>query len=183
MTDQAKPLILSLFESWNETERRQSLLAMDLDRKVELAGALIAAGWTPRDLRAAGWTPSDLRAAGWTPSDMETVELSCKEDVQAKARKMRREEAAFVIQQLRIGMMLGSDYGKVDRCGCFLGSAARAAGKSISQFCKDSGIEQDGSSPAEQWFINVRIGDTPENCYAAEKGVEWLEEVLAESES
>ena len=143
------------------------------------ASALLSASYSASDLLSAGYSASALRRAGYSASDVLSLETSCKEDVQAKAKKMDRDEAAFVAQQLRLGLLDGSTYGAVDSCGCFLGTAARAAGKTVSEYCQFHGIKKDGSSPAEKWFMDVSIGDTPENNYAAQKGVEWIEEVLA----
>jgi hypothetical protein len=114
-------------------------------------------------------------------TDLESIEATCKSDIQEKARKMGPREAAFVSQQLKLGLLDGSTYGTVKGCGCFLGSAARAAQMSVEEFCAEHGITQDGSSPAEQWFMGVLVGDCPENSYGAQKGVEWIEEVLAEA--
>ncbi|MFZ1005313.1 MAG: hypothetical protein WAN65_00645, partial [Candidatus Sulfotelmatobacter sp.] len=142
--------------------------------------ALRAAGWTPSALSAAGWTPSALRAAGWTPSDLEKISESFEADIKAKAKKMGAEESAFIIETLNRGLMNGSDYGTLDSCGCFLGTAAKKAGKSVDEYCRLHKIKKDGSSPAEQWFMVVRVGDTPENNFAAEMGVKWISEAIAQ---
>jgi hypothetical protein len=148
----------------------------------------VEAGWTARDFVKAGLTARDFVEAGWIARDFveagwteESMESPYEKDIKAKAIKMGRGEAEGVVATIRRGLMDGSSYGTLETCGCFLGSAAKKAGKTVEQFCAERGIVKDGSSPAEEWFMAVCVGDTPENNYAAKKGVEWIEEAFAES--
>ena len=93
---------------------------------------------------------------------------------------MGRDESKYVIETLRKGLMNGSEYGTIESCGCLLGTAAKRAGKSVEDYCKLRGIKKDSASPAEQWFMAVGIGDTPENSYAAEMGSKWIKEAISE---
>jgi hypothetical protein len=92
---------------------------------------------------------------------------------------MGKEEAGFVLRQIKFGLLKGDSYGTLKSCGCFLGSAAKNAGLTVEAYCKKTGIKQNGDSPAELWFLAINIGDVPENNYASKKAAEWIEEVLA----
>ncbi len=190
--------IIDLWNKWNDTERKEAISAMGLVRKIELTSALLSAGFTASALLSAGFSASEVRSAGFSASALRSAGFSASEvlsagftasevpekfsaDIKEKARKMGREESEFVVYQLKMGLMNGSAYGSIKECGCLLGSAAKKAGMSVESYCSLRGIKKDGSSPAEQWFLAVSVGDTPENNYAAEMGVKWIEEVLAES--
>ena len=170
--------IRELYESWNDDQKKQALLSMPKYRISELGAAMMAAGWSPSAMMAAGWSPSDMRAAGWSPLGEENYEADIKE----KATKMGKEESKFVIDTIRAGLMDGNNYGSANSCGCYLGTAAKAANLSVEEFCNLHKIVKDYRSPAEQWFMSVSVGDTPENNYAAKMGVAWIEQAIAEME-
>ncbi len=174
--------IYELYQTWTDDEKKQALAAMTPTRRAELLAALRSAGFTASALRSAGFTASALLSAGFTASEVLSAgnpELTAKTDIQEKAKKMGVAESRFVVDQLKRGLLEGQSYGTVQSCGCFLGTAAKKAGMGVTEFCQKIGIEKSSSSPAEQWFLDVRIGDTPENSHAAKMGVEWIEEVLA----
>jgi len=140
--------------------------------------ALRSAGYSASALLSAGYSASALRSAGYSASDLEKKEVTAKKDIQEKAKKMGREESDFVLSAIKKGLLKGDSYGSLEKCGCFLGSAAKKAGKSVDEYCKLKGIVKNQASAAEQWFMAIDLGDTPENNYAAKKAAEWIEEVF-----
>ncbi len=202
--------IVEIYKNWTEEERKQAIISMPVYRQAELASEVraagysasevlsagystsalraagysasevLSAGYSAPEVRAAGYSASALRSAGYSASALRDTELSSERDIKNKCKKMGREESQFVCDTLYRGLMDGRQYGSIESCGCFLGSAAKKARLSVDDFCKKLGIKKNADSPAEKWFMGVSVGDTPENNYAAKKGVEWIEEAIKE---
>jgi hypothetical protein len=76
------------------------------------------------------------------------------------------------------GKINGSTYSD-GKCGCLCGTIgivhAGAAGEDVvNQAIEDLGIKPDGSRPAEQWIIAVRLGDKPLD--VTDESIDWKEQ-------
>lgn len=83
-------------------------------------------------------------------------------------------EASIVLEALKTGRIDGQMYNNA-KCGCLIGTIARAQGKSY----KDVGARASGLRPIESFFLNIRPGSTPENNQFSALVVLWIEEWLS----
>jgi hypothetical protein len=79
-----------------------------------------------------------------------------------------QSEIPGLIKSIKEGKIDGSVY--LGECACLMGTIANIKDCYVNELPKDS------SSPAEQWFLMIKPGDTPENNFAAKKALEWIEE-------
>jgi hypothetical protein len=84
------------------------------------------------------------------------------------------KEIVAVRSALVEGRVNGSVYSGA--CSCLVGTIATARGVEYREL--GSGIEPNSSRPAEQWFMQIKEGDTPENSSAVKLTVEWVDEFL-----
>ena len=82
-----------------------------------------------------------------------------------------RMEAAGVLSALKAGKVNGSTYS--GECACLVGTIANVRG------CNVGALNADSSRPAEQWFLMIQPGDTPENSSACADAAKWCEEWLS----
>ena len=72
--------------------------------------------------------------------------------------------------------------GKVDgscyqgECACLLGTIANI--RHCDYDAIGNGISPDSSRPAEQWFMSIKKGDTPETNNISKITVEWIDEFV-----
>jgi hypothetical protein len=80
-------------------------------------------------------------------------------------------EAQGVLDALRAGTVDGTVY--EGQCACLVGTIAKVRG------CDVDTLEQDSSRPAEQWFMQILPGMTPETAPVVQQTAEWVEQWIA----
>ncbi|MFM9928181.1 pentapeptide repeat-containing protein [Variovorax sp. H27-G14] len=83
-------------------------------------------------------------------------------------------EIAGVRAALVEGRVDGSTYS--GECACLVGTIANVRQADYSEL--GNGLKPSSSRPAEQWFMGIRKGDTPETNQASKLAVEWLDELV-----
>ena len=80
------------------------------------------------------------------------------------------------IQGLRLALIEGRVDGSTYEgpCACLVGTIANVRNANY----QDIGIKPDSSRPAEQWFMYIKKGDTPETNQISRITVEWLDEFV-----
>ena len=84
------------------------------------------------------------------------------------------KEIAGLREYLLAGKVNGSCY--EGECACLLGTIANLRHCNYLEI--GSGISPNSSRPAEQWFMSIKKGDTPENNQISKITVEWIDEFL-----
>jgi len=79
-------------------------------------------------------------------------------------------EVAGLLAALKEGRVDGSVY--EGECACLVGTIAKVRGCNY----RDLGIRPDSGRPAEQWFMLIRPGHTPEKSAVTRLTVQWVEE-------
>ena len=80
-------------------------------------------------------------------------------------------EAEGVKKALVEGRVNGSTYS--GECACLIGTISNI------KKCKVEELEKDSNRPAEQWFLGINEGDTPETNTRSKIAVQWIDEWLA----
>ncbi len=85
-------------------------------------------------------------------------------------------------ETLIAGKVDGSTY--TGECACLAGTIAnhrKIEGMASGFEIKDNGLAfiADSSSPREQWFMNIRKGDTPKTNSCAKIALEWIDEAIS----
>ena len=78
-------------------------------------------------------------------------------------------EVPNIIKSIKEGKIDGSAY--EGDCCCLCGTLEKGLKSELDI--------RDASSPAEQWFSMISEGDTPDNNFASQKALEWIEEFYA----
>jgi uncharacterized protein YjbI with pentapeptide repeats len=143
-------------------------------RDADLSDAdLSGADLSGADLSGADLRDADLRDADLSDADLSDADLS---DIRVDffdvlLRATSNGELPGLIAALKEGRVDGSQY--EGACACLIGTIANV------KHCKYNAIPNltpDASRPAEQFFVNIRKGDTPETNQCAKLAVEWAEE-------
>ena len=144
--------------------RRADLRGADL-RGADLSGANLSGA----DLRGADLSGADLSGA-----DLRRANLSYFKsdffDVLFRAPK----EISGLREYLLAGKVDGSCY--QGECACLLGTIANI--RHCDYDAIGNGISPDSSRPAEQWFMSIKKGDTPETNNISKITVEWIDEFV-----
>ena len=80
------------------------------------------------------------------------------------------------------GLVLALEAGRVDgsvyegECACLVGTIANVRGCKYSEI---PGLEPNSGRPAEQWFMGIRKGDTPDKSAVVKLTMSWIEEFVA----
>jgi hypothetical protein len=82
-------------------------------------------------------------------------------------------EIAGVRAALVEGRVDGSTYS--GECACLVGTIANVRQADYSEL--GNNLNPDSGRPAEQWFMGIRKGDTPETNQQSKLAVEWLDEL------
>jgi hypothetical protein len=117
------------------------------------------------NLRGANLRGANLRGANLRGADLAFF----RDDVYAVLSSAPREAAA-VLAALRAGAVDGSSY--QGQCACLVGTIAKA------QHCDYQHVPDltpNARRPAEQWFVQIRPGDTPETSEACKQAAIWVE--------
>jgi hypothetical protein len=149
-------------------------------RDADLTGAVLRGA----DLRGAVLTGAVLRDADLTGAVLRGADLRGADLTGAVLREQRADlfdvlisaphEVPALREALLAGKIDGSTYS--GECCCLVGTIARARGCSAYSLPE---LKPDASRPAEQWFTNIRPGDTPENSSVARITLEWIDRFLA----
>jgi uncharacterized protein YjbI with pentapeptide repeats len=168
--------------------RGADLRGADL-RRADLRGAnLRDADLRDADLRGADLRDADLSGADLRGADLSGAVLrgavgisSYYQSVRADVRAVldaAPDEAAGVLAALRAGQVDGSTYS--GECACLVGTVAKLRG--VSTEALPAPIRPNSARPAEQWFLRIRKGDTPETSPDAAIAAAWIESWLRERE-
>ena len=135
------------------------------------------------DLRDADLRDADLRGANLRGANLRGAKLRGADLGDANLRPFRDDvwavlscapaEAAGVLAALRAGRVDGSAY--AGDCACLVGTIANVRGCGYDALPQ---LTPDVSRPAEQWFLQIHEGDTPETNPAAALAAQWIEEWL-----
>jgi hypothetical protein len=147
-----------------------NLIRADL-RGAYLRGAdLYGANLRGADLMGANLIRANLSGADLRDADLSETQLRAyKHDLWGILLRYQ-SEIPGLIKSIKEGKIDGSVY--LGECACLMGTIANIKDCYVNELPKDS------SSPAEQWFMMINPGDTPENNFAAKKAIEWIEEFL-----
>ena len=168
--------------------RGADLIGADL-RDADLHGAyLCGANLREANLRGAYLRDADLRGAYLRDADLSDAYLSGADlrDADLHGAVIDKEifrddlwsilsgapsEAEAVLTALKGGKIDGSAY--EGECACLVGTIAN----SVHAHYKDLPfIKPNSRRPAEQWFYQIKKGDTPENSEACKLATEWVEQ-------
>jgi hypothetical protein len=85
-------------------------------------------------------------------------------------------ELPFLREKLIKGEVSGTQY--EGECACLIGTLANADG-GVEKVCSTIPFYEKGlENPGEQWFWNIRTGDTPKNSFFAEHALKLIDMVL-----
>jgi hypothetical protein len=122
------------------------------------------------DLRGANLYGADLGSAKNVPANI----LGRYRDDIRKVLDTAPTEVGGLLQALWDGKVDGSTY--TGECACLVGTLEKVRGKGTNVEIPNLG--HDSSRPAEEWFLNIRKGDTPVSnpsaAFAAAVIAEWM---------
>jgi hypothetical protein len=118
------------------------------------------------DLRGANLSGADLRGA-----ELDDVQLLMYRDDIWAVLSSAPHEAAAVLAALRSGRADGSTYS--GECACLVGTIAQAR---ACNYMALGALKPNSSRYAEQWFMQIRPSQTPENHKPAALAAKWVSE-------
>ena len=157
-------------------EGLQSGMAMRhaLEKATQAGAFLSDANLRDANLRDANLRDANLSGADLSGANLSGANLSSFKtdffDVLLRATK----EVAGLRAALVAGRVDGSTY--KGECACLVGTIARV--RNVEFNALGNGIKPDSGRPAEQWFISIRKGDTPETNQISAITVEWIDEFV-----
>ena len=173
--------ILFEYESADNTIRKTVEEAVKAKANLSSAN-LSSANLSSADLRSANLSFADLSSANLRSADLRSADLCFADLSSANLRSAKNLPQSFINQCSRDMLFIFQSLpkelpflrdklvkGEVDgtqykgNCACLIGSLGNADG-GIDKVCEvipyyDKGLHNFG----EQWFWNIKIGDTPEN--------------------
>lgn len=99
----------------------------------------------------------------------------CKADT-FEILKQLHGDAAFLKRALVEGKVDGSTYR--GKHACLVGTLANASREDLRDFCRKRKYDSSLYRYGEQWFYQIRLGDTPQNNLFARHALVWCEEIL-----
>jgi hypothetical protein len=158
--------------------RRAVLTDADLTGAVLTGADLTDADLTGAVLRRADLTDAVLRRADLTDADLTGAVLTdavgladwlatIRDDIFA-VLDAAPNEVAGLADALRQGRVNGSVYS--GECACLLGTLANVRGCAVDGL----GIPADSSRPAEQWFLRISVGQTPNSSIECALAFAWV---------
>jgi len=162
-------------------------------RGADLRGAYLRGAYLRgADLRGADLRGADLRGAYLRGADLEGADLRgvknlpegfinlCSRDLLFVFRALK-PELKFLKKKLLAGKVDGTQYS--GDCACLIGTLAKKKGNGdgIKKVCKaipfyDKGLH----NPGENWFYNIKQGDTPKNNSFAKHALKLIKQVEKE---
>ena len=147
-------------------------------RSTNLSGADLSSAY----LRGADLSDAYLRGANLSGADLRGANLRGANLSDADLRGQKNDFWAILlhapaeIQGLRLALIEGRVDGSTYEgpCACLVGTIANVRNANY----QDIGIKPDSSRPAEQWFMYIKKGDTPETNQISRFTVEWLDEFV-----
>jgi hypothetical protein len=149
-------------------------------RDANLSGANLSGA----NLSGANLSGANLRGANLSGANLRGAYLlQFKQDFIAEVLKLPNELEALRISIVE-GKIDGSTYS--GDCACLAGTLAKAYYKGdlegdysgeniqVNGFCYTA----DANTPREQWFMQIKPGDTPDKNQAAQIALEWLDEAI-----
>ncbi len=157
----------------------------------DLRGAnLRGANLSDADLRGANLRDADLRDADLSDADLSDADLSDADLSDADLRDADLSgfkadlfdvllRAPKEVAALRAALVAGRVDGSVyeGECACLVGTIAKARGQAFNAL--GNGLKPDSGRPAEQWFMAIRKGDTPDMNQVSKLAVEWIDDFAA----
>jgi uncharacterized protein YjbI with pentapeptide repeats len=142
----------------------------------DLNGAYLnGANLNGADLNGANLIGANLNGAKNIPQSYINV---CSRDMLFIFRALKHE-LLFLREKLIAGEVDGSQY--EGACACLIGTLAKAEGQSISKVCKGIPFYEKGMhNLGEQWFWQIRVGDTPKTNFFAKHALKLIDLVLKE---
>ena len=151
----------------------------------EVSGdALVSGGWVSGGRVSGGRVLGGRVSGGWVSGGWVSGGRICgyeKQDLIAEILKLPNELEG-IRDALACGKINGSTY-STSGCSCLAGTIAKQRG--ISQIDSGSVIEENGcnfvvdsDSPREQFFMNIHVGDTPENSPICKQAHDWVCEAI-----
>ena len=119
-----------------------------------------------------------LRAADLRDANLSAANLSVIRDDVWAVLSSNPSEVKTLLATLEAGKVDGSTYDGA--CACLSGTLAnscRFSGHEFDASCRNS------SRPAERFFLNIRIGDKPENSQSAKIAHGWIKDWLNRMET
>ena len=173
-----------------EAETLRDLVATAVSSGADLRGAdlgdadLGGADLRGADLRGANLRGANLRGANLRDADLGGANLGGANLGGANLRSFRADLWEILLRSraevpaLRAALVGGRVNGSVytGECACLVGTIAKARGCVYDDL---PGIAPDSSRPAEQWFMSIHTGDTPESSSVVALTVEWIDEFVA----
>jgi hypothetical protein len=114
---------------------------------------------------------ADLGGANLRDANLRGADLVMFRDDLWAVLSSAPSEAPAVLAALREGKVDGSSYS--GECACLVGTIANAR---ACEYGAVPGLKPDARRPAEQWFMQIHPGDTPETKEAAKLAAEWVSE-------
>lgn len=130
---------------------------------------LVGAYLEDADLRGANLEDTNLVGANLGDANLRTF----KHDLWGILIRYKNEVPELV-NYIKQGKIDGSCYS--GECSCLMGTFAKIKNADIED--NEFSIKDD-RSPAEQWFVMIKPGNTPENNFASKMALEWIEEFLS----
>ncbi len=124
------------------------------------------------DLSGADLSGADLRGANLSGADLSgsNFDRSFFRDDLWAVLSSQPSEAISVLKALEEGRVNGSTY--TGSCACLVGTIANSLDIDYHDL---EHINPDSTRPAEQWFLQIKKGDTPENSEPCRLAAEWTE--------
>jgi len=143
----------------------------------EVSGTALVSGGRVSGGRVSGGWVSGGEVSGGEVKEGEIIGLDPEEEKAIKndlyeILAQNRAEVPGLLEKLREGKIEGSVY--QGSCACLVGTIAN-----IKQ-CDYRTIGPNVDRPAEQWFLGISEGDTPENSAIAKHTEKWILEFLAQ---
>ena len=147
----------------------------------DLSGAYLSGA----DLSSAYLSGADLSGADLSGADLSGAYLSGAQNL-AEARGIDTFRTDFWDVLLRApaeiaGVRAALIAGRVDgstyegECACLVGTIGNVRHANYADL--GNGLKPDSGRPAEQWFMSIRRGDTPETNQCSRLAIEWLDEL------
>jgi hypothetical protein len=153
-------------------------------RGADLSGAVLrGADLSDADLSGADLSDAVLRGAVLSDADLSDAVLrgavlsddqviAFRDDLWA-VLSAAPKEAQAVRAALAEGRVNGSVY--QGECACLVGTIANARHCGHTEI---PNLKPNPRRPAEQWFMQIKPGDTPDKSAAAKRAVEWIDQWL-----